>query len=195
MNKVINKETKIDIKNIVLKIITIAFIGILTQIVASYILTLVLDNFFPKTAEAYSSSVSSLIEITPYKLFRVCVMFPIIEELVFRLLLLGTLKKVLPFMAANVIQAVVFGIYHGNIVQGIYAFLLGLFIGYLYFTFGGVGYTIVFHMFINFAGMFLDRVMGGISSKAIQAVIAIVSLAIIVGLVYSAHKINKKDIA
>jgi hypothetical protein len=37
----------------------------------------------------------------------------------------------MPFWVANILQAVLFGIYHMNPLQGIYAFFIGLFLGYV----------------------------------------------------------------
>ena len=58
------------------------------------------------------------------------ILAPIIEELILRGILFNRLRYGLSFYSANLIQALVFGIYHWNIIQGLYAFGIGLILGY-----------------------------------------------------------------
>ena len=57
---------------------------------------------------------------------------PIVEEIVFRYGALGALEKAFSPKVSLVLQALFFGIIHGNLIQGTYAFLLGLALGHLY---------------------------------------------------------------
>ena len=57
---------------------------------------------------------------------------PLAEEAVFRLFLFNFLEKKLGFMPSAVISSLVFGIYHMNVIQFIYAFLMGLLFAYFY---------------------------------------------------------------
>ncbi len=57
---------------------------------------------------------------------------PLTEELVFRGLGYWRLRKVLSFWGAAVLSAVYFGLYHGNLYQGIYACFLGIFLALLF---------------------------------------------------------------
>ena len=57
---------------------------------------------------------------------------PIVEEIVFRYGALGALEKAFSPKVSLVLQALFFGIIHGNLIQGTYAFVLGLALGYLY---------------------------------------------------------------
>ena len=50
---------------------------------------------------------------------------PMMEEAVFRLGIYGLLRRKLRPKAAAFLSALAFGFYHGNMIQGIYAFLLG----------------------------------------------------------------------
>ena len=56
---------------------------------------------------------------------------PVCEELVFRGVTIRLVRRALPFWAANLMQAVLFGIFHMNWIQGIYAFVLGLVLGWI----------------------------------------------------------------
>jgi hypothetical protein len=49
-----------------------------------------------------------------------------------------------------------FGLFHGNLNQFAYAFILGLFFGYIYVRTGELKYTIWLHMAVNFIGSVLS---------------------------------------
>ena len=59
------------------------------------------------------------------------------------------------FYIANAVQALGFGIFHGNLIQGTYAFFLGLVLGYLRERFGSIWASILAHMLINGCSTFL----------------------------------------
>ena len=52
-------------------------------------------------------------------------------------------------MAANVLQAVLFGIYHLNWIQGVYAFVLGMVLGFTAEYFHSIWAAILLHAFVN----------------------------------------------
>lgn len=81
---------------------------------------------------------------------------PIHEELIFRGVTLHYAEKALPFWAANILQALLFGIMHMNIIQGTYAFLAGLFMGYIYHRTKSIWGSIIFHMIFNFLGSIIQ---------------------------------------
>ena len=53
---------------------------------------------------------------------------------------------------ANLIQAVLFGIYHGNLVQGIYAFCIGVLLGYLAERYSSLIIPVMVHALFNLFG-------------------------------------------
>ena len=79
----------------------------------------------------------------------VVVLGPIAEELLFRRMILGRIKYYFGSRWAIVISALLFGIYHGNMVQFVYAGLLGLGFGYIYDKSGNIRISIVAHMCLN----------------------------------------------
>ena len=74
-------------------------------------------------------------------------------------------------------SAILFGIYHGNIVQTPFAFILGLWLGYITVSYG-LKYEIAVHIFNNMvlAG-FLDRFFTVILRKILPQLSAPLSLA------------------
>ncbi len=79
------------------------------------------------------------------------VMAPVCEEFLFRKLLIDRIR-LYGDKAAILVSSVVFGLIHGNFYQFFYAFGIGLVFAYIYIQTGRLGYTIVFHMMINFLG-------------------------------------------
>lgn len=82
---------------------------------------------------------------------------PISEELIFRGVTMKYAEKVLPFFAANILQAFLFGAFHGNVIQGTYAFVVGLFCGYVCHRGGSIYLSILFHMLFNLWGTFASE--------------------------------------
>lgn len=109
----------------------------------------------PETVAAYEEMVESA-GLTDYSLtwvFAVVILPPLVEETVFRGLILHYLKKGgARFWAANLIQAVLFGIYHGNLIQGIYAFCIGVLLGYLAERYGSLIIPVMVHALFNLFG-------------------------------------------
>jgi hypothetical protein len=60
---------------------------------------------------------------------------------------------------AIVASALMFGLYHGNITQFVYATLVGLVFGYVYVKSGNIKYSMVLHMIINFIGSVLSQIV------------------------------------
>lgn len=60
------------------------------------------------------------------------ILIPIVEELIFRGMVFASIREKLPFLPSAVLSAFLFGIYHGNLPQGVYAFLIGLAVAWLY---------------------------------------------------------------
>ena len=87
------------------------------------------------------------------------ILFPILEELLFRRLLCNRLLP-LGEKKTIVISAAIFGLIHGNLYQFAYAFLIGLIFGYIYVKTGKIIYTIIFHCIINlYSGVFARFVL------------------------------------
>ena len=94
----------------------------------------------PRVAEACTGSLLSSYEqaMIPaiYRraelLWMTLVLAPILEEGAFRLVLYGWLRRFMAFLPAAVISSLAFGIYHGNWIQGTYAFLLGMVLAWGY---------------------------------------------------------------
>lgn len=74
------------------------------------------------------------------------ILAPIAEELIFRGLVYLRLRDYLGVKNAIVISSLLFGIYHGNVVQGIYAFSMGMLFAYGMEKFKSLWAAILLHM-------------------------------------------------
>lgn len=124
----------------------------------SGILTSISATFFPSAMEFYQKLMETAGLIgkpTPLLALYAVFLGPIGEELIFRGVVFSSAKKSLPFVAANIFQAVLFGAFHLNLIQGIYAFFVGLFMGYVCHAGKSIYYSVVLHIFFNAWGTFL----------------------------------------
>lgn len=131
-------------------------VGIGCQLFAAGLLSLV-RPVFDELFASYDENISSLFAAdTIIVAAYVVVLAPIIEELMLRGIMYSKLRQEISFTVANILQATVFGIYHGDIIQGIYAFGIGLLFGYIYEKGRTLLAPIIVHIIINGSGFVLQ---------------------------------------
>lgn len=109
----------------------------------------------PTAMENYTEMVDSsgLSEYSLLWAVATLILPPLVEETIFRGLIMGYLKKAgAHFLVINLIQAVLFGIFHMNLIQGIYAACLGFVLGYLAYRYDGLIVPMVMHALFNLFG-------------------------------------------
>lgn len=89
---------------------------------------------------------------------------PIVEEYLMRGVVLGRLHGYVPAVAALFIQAAIFGILHMNILQGTYAFAIGILFGYLYLKYGTMLLTVLAHIVFNLSSIAFSALMEGVNA-------------------------------
>lgn len=85
---------------------------------------------------------------------------PIIEEILFRGLLFKWLRSKVSFVGAMTLSSVIFGLYHGNLVQFIYAGMVGLMLAWIYEKYGCVLAPMLSHIIMNVTVCVLMKVNG-----------------------------------
>lgn len=126
---------------------------------------------------------------------------PIAEELLFRGIIYNRIKTNIGVRNGTIITSLLFGVYHGNIVQGIYAFFLSLLIIFVQEKFGTVIMAIVFHMGVNIFSVllqdtFLQNVLYGnayrvILSTVVECAIVVLSIVFLNGMKADHEKCGK----
>lgn len=79
---------------------------------------------------------------------------PIMEELLFRKAIIDRTAKYGEGVAI-IFSGLVFGLFHGNLVQFSYAFFVGAFFGFIYLKTKNIAYPIILHILVNFVGSFI----------------------------------------
>lgn len=130
-------------------VLTILICGVFMQVYISIALNNILP-FFEKTMNNYTNLLDTITGTDSVLSFiAVALLAPIAEELLFRGLIQKRLSNIMPATVAIIVQAFLFGFYHLNIVQGIYAFLIGLAAGFLVHSYKTVKVSIILHIAIN----------------------------------------------
>lgn len=95
--------------------------------------------------------------------FVIVICAPIMEELLFRKSVIDRTAKYGEGVSI-VFSGLLFGLFHGNLVQFGYAFLIGVFFGFIYIKTKNIVYSILLHMIINFFGSFIGAIILEVSN-------------------------------
>ena len=112
---------------------------------------------------------------------------PIAEEFLFRGVVFNTLQKRFSPAWTIVIQGVLFGLFHLNLVQGSYATILGIVYGYVTYKTKSLWPAIIMHIVNNSMPFIMTIIFGNYNFSTtvslIQAVVAVVGIAVTLFLV------------
>lgn len=173
-----------------LELLGIAFLVPGAQYLSSLILGIV-SIIFPSWLEAYNELLETAglsEDIGAMMMIYSVLMAPIGEELIFRGVTLRILQSSFPFWLANIIQAFFFGCFHMNMLQGVYTFVVGLILGYIYKKGGSIYHCIIFHLLFNLWGTTASQWLI-VDNEILQVLIVYGSL--ILGLVFGFMFLNK----
>lgn len=89
---------------------------------------------------------------------------PIAEEIVFRGLVFNRMRRYSPTMVAIIVSSVLFGVYHGNLVQGVYGTCMGILLAYTYERMRSFLVPCLFHAVANIMVYTLTYAQSGYES-------------------------------
>ena len=132
-------KNNFKIKNIFIPIAFGISISLIYNIILFY-----LNNFIPFTNNFQVNSMPIVVQI-------ICsgICGPILEELVFRGIVYNKLKEFNKPMRAIILTSVIFGLFHTNIVNAIYAFCVSFILIYLYEKYKTLKAPIIMHISLN----------------------------------------------
>lgn len=169
---------KIDFK-LNLKISTVINITLLS-IGLTMILIFLIEYVF--SISTISSNKNSI-----FVIILICLISPISEEILYRGAIFSYLRKNYSLKFSIFTQALIFSIFHFDIIQSMYTFILGIILGVIYrYTNSLIG-VILMHMLFNIFGTFI---LPYLSSKFYYSNIILFILGIFL-LTYSSIKIHK----
>ena len=125
--------------------------GILNLLWSGIMNLMQIQNYFSN--ETQESLLASQIV---WQILGLGVLVPFAEELVFRGLTYTRMKKFFPVKIAVFLSCLLFAVYHGNLIQIIYAFPMALVITVLYERKKLFIYPVLFHMGANLTAVFLN---------------------------------------
>ena len=159
----VRRGTKVRIKEIIgyksiLAVISMV-IGLQFLITAGFVIA---TELFPKVIDDYMQLMtdSGLVDNQLIMIVYAILIGPVLEELCIRGVTFGFLEKsnIKPFFII-LISGILFGVMHLNLVQGIYASVLGFFLGYMRYKYRSIKITIVMHILFNFMGTYGEMLM------------------------------------
>lgn len=161
-------------------VVGVAFGGCVVLTMLLTAINYVIPNAFTQYNQVMDHLSANSIGIT---MLYVLLIGPASEELIFRGAILDRFHLAFPFMTANILQAVLFGIYHMNLIQGLYAFCLGMVLGLIRQVTGTIFASIAAHIIFNatsYGISFLNEMEGSIAnvSMVILVIVGIIFFAV-----------------
>lgn len=144
---------KKDKKNIAWYAIPLTMAGacILNQVLSSLIFMITAGFGFSNAAQEELLAGEFLMQI-----IGLGILVPFVEEILFRGLVYGKLERYLSPGTAVIVGAALFAIYHGNIIQMLFAFPMGITLNLLYRHYGGLLMPFLFHASSNLGAVLLE---------------------------------------
>lgn len=81
---------------------------------------------------------------------------PFVEEVIFRGFLYGRMRVYMPKVWAVLVSALLFGVYHGNWVQGTYGFIMGILYTLVYIKYKNFYLAVFMHSITNLVAYFIQ---------------------------------------
>ncbi len=119
-------------------------------------------------------------------MIMVSLLAPIFEELVFRKFIIDRTQRY-GEMVAIMYSSLAFGLFHCNLYQFFYAFVIGIVLGYVYIRTGNIILTIIMHMCVNASSSILAPLAPTVYEYFIYAMIGL-------GAVSAIYTLIKRDV-
>lgn len=162
-------------------------IGIFMDISANAFL-LSAEYIFPDLIRQYEELMEAAgLGTDPLVILASILLAPIGEELLCRGVIFhyagkaveGMKNRKAAFWIANTVQALMFGILHGNLVQGFYAFFIGLCLGWLRWRYNSLYPSMLAHFIVNFTSTFLLGYLFYFIPEALAVYLAVMVVGIV----------------
>ena len=146
-------KDRINIKRIPIK----EYFDIIILGIGITILLLFLSSILTKLIPSYNEVANQLATSrgSALQLIITIALIPIYEEIFYRGIIFEYLRKNFNIIVAIVVQALVFGVMHLNLVQGIYTFILGIVLALIYMYSESILGNITVHIIFNLLGILI----------------------------------------
>ena len=160
------KNTRLKPLAIILGLI---LLGAILQVLVTSAIAL-LSNAFPGVFSSYIGNIQATSgNHGILNMLTVILLGPVAEEFIFRGLSFTYAKKAAQkSLPAIFISAILFAIFHGNLIQGIYAFLIGLLLAWLVEKTDTLLPSIILHIAINGSAFLYPIIFSGVKKTALN---------------------------
>lgn len=163
---------------------------------ANQLLTIIrLDEIFPEYKQFEQAIYGGGIIM---QVLAAVILAPIIEELLFRGLVFKRSYGYVGKIPAMLISSLFFGIYHGNVVQGVYAFILGMLFVFIYDKYNTIWAPILAHVIANLTSILSTNI--GIfdvfyANDVVFYISTVIVIALCIGTLVLIHKlVHRPDV-
>lgn len=125
--------------------------GVLNLLWSGLLQQLRIQEHFSNTVQEQLFAGAALVQ-----LIGLGILVPLAEELIFRGLLYIRMRQRIPAGAAIFFSALLFALFHGNVIQMVFAFPLALILAWLYERSGWFACPLAFHMGANLTAIVLN---------------------------------------
>lgn len=129
--------------------------GILDRVWSQVLLWLKVQDYFSNQTQEQLLASQLAVQI-----IGLGILVPVAEELIFRGLLYARIRRTLPVWASVLTASVIFALYHGNMIQILFAFPMAIILTLLYEKGKWISYPILFHMGVNLTTVVLGALAG-----------------------------------
>ena len=130
--------------------------------------------FIPAVAEYEQPFEELLGDNLVLMLFTLAVISPFLEEVIFRGLVQKRLSRMMYIPGAVILQAFIFGAIHLNLLQGAYAFVLGIIIGAVYFWHDSIWAPVIIHVAFNATSVIISYIFDNAAGIEINGIVLII---------------------
>jgi membrane protease YdiL (CAAX protease family) len=95
------------------------------------------------------------------------IMAPILEEVLFRGLIFKSLRKGMPWHLALILQALLFGVMHGQIIWISYATVIGIILGSLQMRYRSLFAPLILHFSVNVSNLFITPLKNAVDGSMV----------------------------
>ena len=160
---------------------------LVTGIISGYLMELI--NYINPSFSSGFESVSKAMDSSNFIIVFVstCILAPILEEIIFRGLVLNNLLSKRSILYSIVLSSLLFGLIHMNMLQGVNAFILGLSLAVVYIK--------TRNIYICMLGHFLNNLFSIIAEYSNLSILTIdvINIIVIILCIYPIIKFVKTD--
>ncbi len=121
------------------------------------------------------------------------IMAPVVEEVIFRGLVLSRLRRAMPTVLAVFITSITFGLLHGQILWICYAACLGIMMGFIAINCKSTLASMLYHLIFNLLGSFhvFGLLLG--ESRELFVIMQVVSLVVVAAMIFWLVRLARKE--